>query len=220
MGSKDREDFQEENPSYQKKFTNRMRYEGRYDDFRAEIQKHQDNGDRWADARRKAMKTFGYVSAEEENTFYEERKAEWYMNEERQTQTYQDEADREQAFMSAFDALPEVSSGNQDVDWVACHPKMMEKPRHAKSRIVKVGVEDIEDAPSKVAVTTLMANVENPKAFFDKYHDGKFNKVKGGGSAGAGSAIEADLDPDNLDDMKDINAYRKVFNLPAAEAET
>ena len=83
-----------------------------------------------------------------------------------------------------------------ELEWVSSHPAMLRGAR--QDHPVQLTKEDIVDAPSQIAVTTLQANVNSPKTFLDRYHESK----KRSAATGSGEGIEAGLDLSKAGDLK------------------
>ena len=169
-------------PSVRKLFVERMKREGRGNEWSTVIKQVMENtGKRYGQAIWEAMRKMGYIGPEKEHQLHEEFQANG------QKSNLQRQIDEERLqireeimtenFEQAVRTLPDKAPVSVEIDWLVAHPAMARWARETdKSKNILITPEDIlfaphGPAPSKSAAIALQHWVTFPQQFFKEILD-------------------------------------------------
>lgn len=181
-------------PSVQWKFRERMKREGRIEEYERILAEVQDQGKKYGVALWETMKRMGYTDSDEENRIYRI----WENAQQERLAGDRDAADRAD-FDRIFRGLPDKCPTEAELDWIRSHPAMLVKARHVNedSRVVLRAADLCPGhgpAPAKSAVIALQNWANKPAEFFKILLGEQKKKTdSGGGEEAAGVVVDTEL---------------------------
>lgn len=181
-------------PSYMKMFVDRMKFEGRGQEWKeavkAALEKQKADGKPrhlWS-AQHEAKRNMGYPGPQKERELYLQRQGEFHLSseqkEKRAVKAVKAAVKAVKTFEQAVAALKENAADQVELDWIRAHPAMARAARDPDKKHVTISVDDIQNAPSRSAVWALQHWVNHTTKFYESVMSEQKKREDGGGSHG------------------------------------
>jgi hypothetical protein len=178
-------------------FADRMRREGRYNDFKSRMDAYmQEHGVRWGQAVKKVMGEFGYISPKDER----QKAAQWEADclvhglKERKGRKAFDEEIRLDSIELIIAQLPPTALPSVEMDWIRSNIALVRRALNPAQETVKIFPEDLKGCPSRAAAIMLINSADDPGDFFKQVLSEHKKKTEGGVVEGAKAESPADME--------------------------